>query len=288
MSIDHDGLFKVLISTFLIEFIELFLPNIAADIDKNSIEFLPEQVLIDITAGEKKIIDLLAKVKYKNQSTFFLVHVEAQSYTQAEFAKRMFIYFSSLYKLYDLPIYPVVIFSFDEPLREEPKVHTVTFPGLDVLRFEFTAIQLNRMSWRQYLTQQNPVAAALMAKMNIPLAERPQVKAECLRLLTTLRLDPARMEFISGFIDTYLNLNETEEQAFQAAISTMGLEEREEYMEIVTSWQRKGRLEALEEVALNSLREGLSVEAVVRITGLPLEKVQQLQAELQTTENGGR
>ncbi|GAA6618408.1 hypothetical protein [Scytonema sp. NUACC26] len=92
------------------------------------------------------------------------------------------------------------------------------------------------------------------------------------------------MEFISGFIDTYLNLNETEEQAFQAAISTMGLEEKEEYMEIVTSWQRKGRIQALEEVALNSLREGLSVEAVVRITGLPLEKVQQLQAKLQTTD----
>ncbi|GAA6618407.1 Rpn family recombination-promoting nuclease/putative transposase [Scytonema sp. NUACC26] len=120
MSIDHDGLFKLLISTFFIEFIELFLPNIAADIDKDSIEFLPEQVLIDITAGKKKIIDLLAKVKYKNQSTFFLVHVEAQSYVESEFAKRMFIYFSSLYKLYDLPIYPVVIFSFDEPLREEP------------------------------------------------------------------------------------------------------------------------------------------------------------------------
>jgi predicted transposase YdaD len=205
----------------------------------------------------------------------------------------MFIYFSSLYKKHDLPIFPVVIFSFDEPRREEPNTHTVTFPGFDVLKFEFVAIQLNQMSWRQYLTQQNPVAAALMSKMRIPPAERPQVKAECLRLLTTLRLDPARMELISGFIDTYLTLNETEEQAFQQAISTMGLDEREEYMEITTSWERKGiekgrqegRQATLEEVALNSLREGLAVEAVVKITGLPLEKVQQLQAELQTTQS---
>jgi hypothetical protein len=63
MTIDHDSLFKQLISTFFIEFLELFLPNIAADIDRDSIQFLPEEILTDITASEKKIIDLLAKVK---------------------------------------------------------------------------------------------------------------------------------------------------------------------------------------------------------------------------------
>ncbi len=117
--------------------------------------------------------------------------------------------------------------------------------------------------------------------MNISPEERPQVKAECLRLLTTLRLDPARMQLISGFVDTYLNLNEAEERTFQAAISTMGLDQSEEYMEITTSWEQKGAQQALEEVALNSLREGLSVEMVVKITGLTVERVQQLQAQLQ-------
>ncbi|MBW4668322.1 MAG: Rpn family recombination-promoting nuclease/putative transposase [Cyanomargarita calcarea GSE-NOS-MK-12-04C] len=191
MSIDHDRLFKELISTFFIEFIELFLPTVANDIDINSIQFLPEEVLTDVTAGEKKIIDLLAKVKYREQETFFLIHVEAQSYTQQDFAKRMFKYFARLYEKYDLPIYPVVIFSFDEPQREEPKIHTITFPNLDVLKFEFAGIQLNRTSWRDYLNQQNPVAAALMAKMNITPEERPQVKAECLyRFFVKLHILP--------------------------------------------------------------------------------------------------
>jgi len=48
-------------------------------------------------------------------------------------------------------------------------------------------------------------------------------------------------------------------------------------MEIITSWEKK----ALEKVALNSLREGLAVETVARITGLTIERVQQLQVELQ-------
>ena len=90
------------------------------------------------------------------------------------------------------------------------------------------------------------------------------------------------MQLISGFVDTYLNLNEAEEQTFQAAISTMGLDEREEYMEITTSWERKGAKKTAEQIALNSLREGFAVEMVVKITGLTAEKVQQLQAQLQT------
>jgi hypothetical protein len=44
------------------------------------------------------------------------------------------------------------------------------------------------------------------------------VKAECLRLLATLRLDPARTRLISGFVDTYLRLNGQEMQVFDEEI----------------------------------------------------------------------
>lgn len=56
-------------------------------------------------------------------------------------------------------------------------------------------------------------------------------------------------------------------------------------MEIVTSWEKEGANKALEKVALNSLREGLSVETVVKITGLTQERVQQLKAELKAENN---
>ncbi|MEH2457704.1 hypothetical protein [Nostoc sp.] len=92
----------------------------------------------------------------------------------------MFKYFARLHEKYDLPIYPVVVFSFDEPLRPQVQNYRVTFGDLKVLEFQFAAIQLNRLNWRDFLTQPNPVAAALMSKMNIPRQERPQVKAECL------------------------------------------------------------------------------------------------------------
>ena len=156
LMIDHDRLFKELISTFFVEFLDLFLPQVIKDIDRDDIQFLPQEVFNDVTTGEKKEVDLLARVKYRQQDTYFLIHIENQSYSQSEFTKRMFKYFSRLYEKYDLPIYPVVIFSFDEPKRLESTNHCVTFPDLNVLDFNFKAIQLNQLSWRDYLSQQNP------------------------------------------------------------------------------------------------------------------------------------
>lgn len=48
------------------------------------------------------------------------------------------------------------------------------------------------------------------------------------------------MQLISGFIDTYLNLNESEEQVFRSELGTIELDRREEVMQIVTSWMRTG------------------------------------------------
>ncbi|BAY14617.1 hypothetical protein NIES21_03740 [Anabaenopsis circularis NIES-21] len=237
---EHDRLFKELLSTFFIEFLELFLPQIVSTIDRNSIRFLSQEYFADLTAGEDKIIDLLVEVRQAGEEVGFLVHIETQSYAEREFSRRMFFYFARLYQKYSQRVYPIVVFSFDQPYREEPHSHIVEFPNLKVLEFNFTAIQLNRLNWRDYLNQPNPVAAALMAKMQIAPSDRPKVKVECLRLLATLKLDPARTRLISGFVDTYLQLNQQEEQVFQEEIDRLEMNSQENVMEIVTSWMRQG------------------------------------------------
>jgi hypothetical protein len=86
-----------------------------------------------------------------------------------------------------------------------------------------------------------------MSKMRIAPADRPKVKAECLRSLVTLRLDPARTELISGFVDTYLQLNAQEEQVFQGELGRLEGAEQEEIMQIVTSWMQKGIEQGIEQ-----------------------------------------
>ncbi len=241
--IDHDRLFKELLSTFFLEFLELFLPQVACAIDPDSVRFLPQEYFADLTAGENKIIDLLAQVRLAGQEVGFLIHLEAQSYSQSDLAQRMFFYFARLHQKYLQRIYPIVLFSFNEPYREEPNRYSVGFDDLKVMEFNFFPIQLNRLNWRDFLNQRNPVAAALMAKMKIDAADRPRVKVECIRLLATLLLDPAISQLISGFVDTYLKLNIQEEQAFQLEVGTLEETEQEGVMQIVTSWMEQGIIE---------------------------------------------
>lgn len=247
--IDHDRLFKELLSTFFVEFLELFFPQVLAYLEQDSISLENTEIFTDVTAGERYEADFIAKARFRGQESFFLIHIENQAYPQAEFGRRMFRYFARLSEKFAIPIYPVVVFSYDVPQRPEPNIYRVEFPDKVVLEFNYAVIQLNRLNWRDFLQQQNPVASALMAKMNIAPEDRPIVKSECLRLLATLRLNPARMQLISGFIDTYLRLSDDEEEIFRAEIARFEPEQQEVVMEIVTSWMeeglQRGRLEGL-------------------------------------------
>lgn len=275
MMIDHDRLFKELLTTFFVEFLELFLPEVLVYIERDSIEFLDKEVFTDVTAGVRYEADLIVKVKFRGQDTCFVIHVENQSYKQQDFDKRMFRYFARLYEKFDLPVYPVVLFSYDYPKTPELNSHQIAFPNKVVLQFNYDVIQLNRLNWRDFVRQQNPVASALMAKMNIAPAERRQVKLECLRLLATLRLDPARMRMISGFIDTYLRLNAQEQRLLKADLATIEPKEQEVVMQIVTSWMEEG-IEQGKEQATLSLVMRLLPRRVGTLTPELEQRVEQL------------
>ena len=60
-NIDHDQLFKQLLTVFFVEFLELFTPEFAGSIDKNSIEILPLEYFTDIGAGERKAMDIIVR-----------------------------------------------------------------------------------------------------------------------------------------------------------------------------------------------------------------------------------
>ncbi|MCU0568657.1 MAG: DUF4351 domain-containing protein [Oculatellaceae cyanobacterium Prado106] len=173
------------------------------------------------------------------------------------------------------------------PYRAEQNTFKIEFPNLKVLEFRFHAIQLNRLNWRDYINSSNPVAAALMSKMKIAKRDRPKVKAECLRLLVTLKLDPAKTRLISKFVDTYLRLNAQEEQAFQAEIDKIDLAQKEAIMQVTTSWEEKGIEQGIERGIEQERRSLISLlleqkigqlpDALTnRITSLDLEKLSDL------------
>jgi hypothetical protein len=205
------------------------------------------------------------KAKIHGQDTCFLFHVEAESGPTTQFPKRLFHYYAKITLTYDLPVYPIALFTYDSPKRAEPDVYEVSFPDQTVLKFQYKVIQLNRLSWRDFINKRNPAACALMAKMNIAPKDRPKVKSECMRILMSLKLDPARTRLIGVFIDTYLKLNAEEMKEFHREMGDWPKEERNEAMELMTSWEEKGMERGLQK----GKEELLSLMIEQRFSTLP-------------------
>ncbi|TAL44879.1 MAG: DUF4351 domain-containing protein [Methylovulum sp.] len=171
----------------------------------------------------------------------------------------MFKYFARLHEKHGLPVYPVAVLSYDLPRTREPGHYAIDFPDRKILDFQFRTLQLNRLYWRDYLDSRNPVASALMVKMAVAHQDRLRVKAECLRLLVTLKLDPARTRFISGFIDTYLRLGQEETELFDALLKTeIPLTEQEKIMELTTSWKEEGLRQGMQQGETTALKRLLT------------------------------
>ena len=282
-NINHDQLFKELLTTFFVEFLELFFPSVLEYLDTDAISFVDKELFTDVTKGKKKIMDIVALTKFQQQDYSFFVHIENQARNDTNYNRQMFRYFCSLFLKYDRPIFPIVVFSYDTPKRLDKSTFVIDFPDKQVVNFDYEIVQLNRLDWRDFLKQKNPAAAALMSRMRIDKRDRPKVKVECLRLMLTLKLDPARMQLISGFVDTYLNLDKQEEVIFQSELSTIELEKQEQIMELTTSWEQKGIIKGQGNTILRQLNRKLgSLDDAVseQIKSLNPEKLDSLTEDL--------
>ena len=259
LAIDHDRLFKELLTTFFVEFLELFFPKLAETLERDSIEFLSQELFVNIFEGDAYHADIIVKARFKDSAAFFLIHVEHQSTAPSTFPRRFFRYYSAILEKHGLPVYPIVVYSHDAPKKAQPNVYRVDFPDGEVLRFKYRVVQLNRLPWRRFVNSDNPIGSALMAKMKIAERDRPKVKAECLRLMVTLQLNRAKMKLIASFVDAYLNLTDAEDKRFNQSLAEVQLlpKQREEVVEIVTSWERKGMEKGLLEGLEKGIKKGI-------------------------------
>ena len=265
--IPHDQLFKQLLRTFFGEFMEAFFPEIQEHIDFSVLKPLSEQMYTDLIDGKSQTVDILIETKLKNEDTIIIIHVEPQSYYETDFNERMFRYYSSIYQRERKPILPIALFSYNEK-RNEKSQFSMSFPFFHVLSFNFLTLELREMNWRSYIHTDNPVAAALLSKMGYSEKEKVQVKKEFLRMLVKMKLNPAKAALNNGFFETYLTLNKKEEEELVEEIKQLDKNEAEQIFELPNSWRDKGRKEGIQEVALEMLKKGLSIEFIAEVTKL--------------------
>lgn len=273
----HDKLFKELIHTFFKEFMEEFFPDVHRHIDFHATKLLSEEVHTDLHKGKTRRLDIVVETKLKGEDTVIIIHVEPQSYVQTDFHERMYHYYSLLYNKYRKPIIPIAVFSYDEK-RDEQNAFTISFPFFHVLTFNFLTLELRKKNWRDYIESDNPVAAALLSKMGYSSDERVEVKKEFLRMLTKMQLNPAKERLIYGFFESYLKLNEKEEEKLREEIEKM--DDGGKVMELTISYEEKGKQEGKQEVAVEMLKKGFSIEVVAEVTHIEKEEIKKIEKTL--------
>ncbi|QKY70769.1 Rpn family recombination-promoting nuclease/putative transposase [Lentibacillus sp. CBA3610] len=275
--IRHDQLFKELIDTFFAECLEVFFPEVHHHIDFSSIKPLSSEVFTDMIEGESRHADIVIEARLKGQNTLIIIHVEPQSSGQPHFHERMYHYFSLLYNKYRRPIVPIAVFSYDEN-RYERDQFTIEFPFFHVLTFNFLMLELRKMNWREYLQSNNPVAAALLSKMNFTEKERIKVRKEFLRMLMNMELNQAKTYWLNGFFETYLKLDEGEEETVMEEIKRT--EDDEKLSMLPNFWEERGKMNEKREIAREMLKEGPSVEFIAKVTRLDKEKIENMKKEI--------
>ncbi|KIQ94224.1 hypothetical protein LH47_01707 [Anoxybacillus thermarum] len=287
MAIDHDRLFKELITTFFEEFLLLFFPHVHEHIDFQHVSFLSEELFTDVTAGEKYRVDLLVQTKLKGEDSLIIVHIENQSYVQPSFPERMFIYFSRLFEKYRKRMLPIAVFSYDY-LRYEPSSFTLQFPFFDVLQFRFLTVELRKQNWRDYIRHDNPIAAALLSKMGYTESERVELKKQFLRMIVRMELDEAKQRLLIGFFETYVRLSDEEEQQLRNEVNEMETKEKEQVLDLIISYEKKALEKGLKEgverglqqekrqIAKKMLEKGYDVQTIHELTELSVEEIEGL------------
>jgi hypothetical protein len=279
--IDPDQLFKELLTTFFIEFLELFFPKVRTYLDEDSLVFLDKEFFTDLVTGEKRAADIVVKARFLDRESFFIINVENQGEPETEFQQRVFFYFAYFHQRFRVPVYPIVVFYGKRPKKQQPDSYHIEFPDHKVLDFHYRVVQLNRLHWRDYVSHKNPVASALMARMEIAQEERPFVKLECLRLMVSLKLNQAKMRLISGFVDTYLELNAKEVEIFRREAAKIEPGRRKKVMELTTSWMREGIEIGIKQGVKQGVKQGEHQEAVKIVLRLLNRRIGDMSVRLQ-------
>jgi hypothetical protein len=242
--IDHDRLFKELLSHFLADFLALFAPRLAAELRPAMPALLDKEFFGPLAERRKgrRFVDVVARLRTKRRlagsGPLVYVHVEAQASRDRGFPRRMLQYYAHLVARHGEAVYPIALLSH-RSLTPEPGVRVVRLPGLKVVQFRYRVVQLSRLNWRDFEGRPNPAAAALMSRMGMEEGERPLVKAACWRMLAGLGLKEAQVRLLAGFVESYLPLDGADEKLFRQEIGRE--KEGERVMDYITSWEREAR-----------------------------------------------
>ena len=308
--ITKDILWKGIIEDLFDDYLYYFHPTFAQTVDFNrQFEFLDKELdtLYPEAEAGKKYADKLVKVfTKKGNEHYILMHIEAQGYTDANFAQRMFTYFYRIRDRWRADVMAFVLYTGGDK-NFHPKKYIYKFEDTSFV-YKFKTFKLLDKTEQELDIPNNPFSivmkVAYKALQKHLLGDKEQLiwKTELVRELYQAGYEKDKIRNILNFIRYYtafdLNQNTVQldnqiqqitkqrknmgiEQAIKEAIKEQALAEGEAKGK--AEGEAKGEAKGVKNTVFGIFTEGLSVEAIVRITKLPLDTIELWKKEWEQT-----
>jgi hypothetical protein len=284
---DHDQRFKTLVEEFFVEFFRLFFPSWAERFDFTRIEWLKQEVFPDPPQGERRSLDVLAKLPTRQavpgerpgqeESWVALIHVEIESPDKvAPLRPGMFEFYQYLRWKHQLPVLPIGLYLRVGLEGVGVDVYEEHFWELRPVHFEYLYVGLPALDAVQYVQGDNWLGVALSALMRIPEDRKAWLKAEAFRRLTACPENAMRRYLLCECVDAYLPLEGPQLQEFEHLLVT------EPYTGVkimAMTYVEQGRQEGRRELLQNQLEKRfgpLSASVRERLQSLSRERLIEL------------
>ena len=288
---DYDNPWKSFIELYFRDFLLFFFPAIEADIDwSKPIRFLDKELQKVVRDAEmpKRYADKLVEVhRLSGEKAIVICHVEVQNEGEADFGARMYGYNYRLRDRYNCSVVSLAILT-DDSKKWRPIGFQDSLWGCST-DFRFPSIKLldYENDWSALEASRNPFAVVVMAQLKTKATHnQPQERKAWRYRLTTMLYEQGYGEQdileLHHFLDWMMQLPEELEKEFQTDLKAF---EEANQMKYVTTIERmakekgkdEGKIEEKQTIALNLLRQGLSMEIIIEATGLSIAQLQQLQ-----------
>jgi hypothetical protein len=294
---DEDSPWKTILRAYFPEAIAFFFPHIADSIlfqrgfaNDWSVppEFLDKefQQLSPNAAIGKRYADQLVKVYLKGgESLMLLLHLEIQARKEVIFEDRMLIYAIRIFDLFQqLPCSLAILCDSNATWR--PKEKILATQGSRLI-FEFTAVKLldYQAQWADLEASMNPFATVVMAHLKAQQTkskaeERKTWKIELMRGLYQKGYNRGQIVELFKFVDWLIVLPAKLEESFWIDLKIL---EEETKMPFITSVEKigykRGQKEAIEEIVLKMLKDGVPLETIAKFTDLSISELERFANE---------
>jgi hypothetical protein len=239
----HDQLSKSLITTFFHDFVRLAAPDSAPRLRLGEAVFLDKELCLDWPDGNRRELDLLAKVPVKKGDLEVLVHVEIESNASSGMDQRMWRYYMQIRLRHELLVLPILLNLRGGRAGAELEILAEGVETAMPVVFPYRVLGLSGCRAEDWLARPEPIAWAFAGLMRSRTWSRAELKIECLRRVRKSGVTGFRKEVLVNWLIACVRLTGKDAAEYKRLLA---LEENKEVekMEITVLDRAEARGEA--------------------------------------------